>query len=215
MRIVSGSFQRDVLQYDTMQERDTEFADVMEMKVFERELEVHWCSPQLRNKAALLELRQDRFIVEYINFWFDADNPSMMTYELEVASQWWAWDYAHVLLRNGAIGSPKCWHWLYRAGVGFTDPLFQTVLGTMPKLTQQDLNQMLHRAVWRDDVPGVSALIALGADLNSRPVADCEEMPCQSEEMRQHLESIACMLQKRKMLTSINAGCGRPMRRRM
>ncbi|KAB7628883.1 hypothetical protein [Stenotrophomonas rhizophila] len=215
MRIVSGSFQRDVLQYDTMQERDTEFADVMEMKVFERELEVHWCSPRLRNKAALLELLQDRFIVEYFNFWFDADNPSMMTCELEVACQWRAWDYAYVLLRKGAIGSRECWELLCRAGVGFTDPLFQTVLSTTPKLTQQDLNQMLHRAAWRDDFAGVSALVALGADLNSRPIADCAEMPCHSEEMRDHLDAIACMLQKRKILTSINAGCGRPMRRRM
>lgn len=215
MRIVSGSFQRDILEYDTTEERDTEYAEVMNMKVFERELEVHWCSPQLRNKAALLELCQERFIVEYINFWFDSDNPSMMTYELEVACKWEAWDYAHVLLRNDAIGSRKCWDWLYRAGVGFTDPLFQTVLGAMPKLTQPDLNHLLHRAAWRDDFPGVSALVALGANLDSRPIANCPEMPCQSEEMREHLEAIASMLQKRKMLALLNTISCKPVRRRM
>lgn len=215
MRIVSGSFQRDILEYHTTEERGNECAEVMEMKVYERELEVQWFSPQLRNKATFLELRQERFIVEYINFWFDADNPSMIAYELEVACKWEAWDYAHVLLRQGAIGSRKCWDWLYRAGVGFTDPLFQTVLSTMPKLSQPDLNHLLHRAAWRDDFPGVSALAALGADLDSRPIADCPEMPCQSKEMREHLEAIASKLQKRKILESINASCGRPMRRRM
>lgn len=148
-------------------------------------------------------------VMEHENFHFDADDADMMERELQWACEKAHTDYIAALVRHGAQVNPGCVIALCDRSA--CDSLFPCIAFLFERVvapSQADLNAMLHEAAWRDNFKTVAYVVARGADIHSRPTYaghTSKEIPCQSEEMREHLEIVAVAQQRQALHEAIGS----------